>query len=72
MTVITEPIRRRYADEFYELIGALTALDAMCQEFPEPGVFDDPALIPAVRDLRLRVQALTACWEPAVAAVGWE
>lgn len=72
MTVITEPIRQRYADEFYELFGALTALDAMCQEFPEPGLLRDPALIATVRDLRLRVQALTACWEPALAAVGWE
>lgn len=68
--VITEPVRRRYADEYYELFGALTALDAMCQEFPDPGVLRDPVLIATVRDLRLRVQALTACWEPAMELEG--
>lgn len=70
--VITETVRQRYADEFYELFRVLTALDAMCQEFPEPGALRDAGLIAAVRDLRLRIAALTACWEPAVAAVGWE
>ncbi len=68
MTIVTDAARKRYADEYYELFGALTALDAMCEEFPEPGLLRDPALIVTVRDLRLRVQALTACWEPAIEA----
>ena len=68
MTIVTDAARKRYADEYYELFGALTALDAMCEEFPAPMVLDDPARIAVVHDLRLRVQALTACWEPAIEA----
>lgn len=28
MTIVTDAARKRYADEYYELFGALTALDA--------------------------------------------
>ncbi len=71
--VVSDAARKRYAEEYYALFSALTALDAMCEEFPAPMVLDDPARIPAVRDLRLRVQALTACWERALEiGAAWE
>ena len=71
--VVSDAARKRYAEEYYALFSALTALDAMCEEFPAPMVLDDPARIPAVRDLRLRVQAPTACRERALEiGAAWE
>lgn len=54
----------RYAQAYYRVFGALTALDAMCQEFAPPEVVTqaDMGRADELSDLAVRIECLTACW----------
>ncbi len=60
----------RYAQAYYRVFGALTALDAMCQEFaaPDEATRTDAARADELNDLAARMECLTATWEPRSAA----
>lgn len=56
----TEAQRDRYERAYYRLFAALTILDEMCHDYPEPALVADPALAFELEDLAARIEALTA------------
>lgn len=59
---MTDAQRKRYEAAWYRLLRAMTRLDAMVHEFPEPAEADEQQSAAEVDDLAARLEALTAVW----------
>ena len=65
---MTEQQRERYRIAWTDLLGELTALDAMIAEYPEPDKVTDERLVYEIADLARQLNALTAVWSAGIPA----